>query len=71
VLTRLGPNVPPGFVVTLPKVSYPEQVEALADAMDQLEMASGLRNSSLKMEIMVETPQAIMDREADARLRGS
>jgi citrate lyase beta subunit len=59
-LTALGP-LPPGFAVTLPKVTIPEQVAALADLCDLFEPALDLPAGSLKLEIMVETPQALRD----------
>jgi citrate lyase beta subunit len=59
-LTALGP-LPPGFAITLPKVTAPEQVAALADLCDLFEPALGLPAGSLKLEIMVETPQALLD----------
>jgi hypothetical protein len=49
-LKALGANVPPHFVITLPKITVPEQVAALVDA---------LGDSPVKMEMMVETPQSI------------
>ena len=51
-LNVLGSNVPKNFVITLPKITVPEQVSALVDVLDQL-------GSSVKMEMMVETPQSI------------
>jgi citrate lyase beta subunit len=51
-LNVLGPNVPDHFVITLPKITVPEQVSALVDVLDQL-------GSSVMMEMMVETPQSI------------
>jgi len=53
-------RIPQGFVVTLPKVTSPGQVAALADLFDLLEPALGLPTGSLRMEIMVETPQAVL-----------
>lgn len=52
VLNALGSHLPEHFVVTLPKVTVPEQVSALVDVLDQL-------GSLVKIEIMVETPQSI------------
>ncbi|HEY0375937.1 MAG TPA: hypothetical protein VGC87_03180 [Pyrinomonadaceae bacterium] len=55
-------NRPPdNFVVTLPKVVMPEQVAALADIFDLLEPETGLAAGSLKMELMIETTQAIIN----------
>jgi citrate lyase beta subunit len=59
-LTALGP-LPDNFVVTLPKVTIPEQVAALADLFDLLEPTLGLPAGTLRMEIMVETAQSILD----------
>lgn len=64
-LTRLaeltGGKVPENFVITLPKVTHPEQVAALADLLDILEEKCGYAKNSLKLEIMIETTQAIID----------
>lgn len=51
-LKVLGSKAPENFVITLPKITVPEQVSALVDALDQL-------GSAVKMEMMVETPQSI------------
>ena len=51
-LNALGQRVPDNFVITLPKITVPEQVSALLEALDQLE-------SSVKIEMMIETPQSI------------
>jgi citrate lyase beta subunit len=61
-LTRdTGGRLPEGFVVTLPKVTIPEQVAALADLFDLLEPSLHLPGGSLRLEIMVETAQSILD----------
>ncbi|MFP5284536.1 MAG: DUF6986 family protein, partial [Thermoanaerobaculia bacterium] len=61
-LTReTGGRLPENFVVTLPKVTIPEQVAALADLFDLLEPALRLPGGSLRLEIMVETAQSILD----------
>jgi citrate lyase beta subunit len=51
-LNVLGSKAPEHFVVTLPKITVPEQVSALVDVLDQL-------GSGVRMEMMVETPQSI------------
>jgi citrate lyase beta subunit len=56
-----GGRLPDGFVVTLPKVTIPEQVTAFADLFDLLEPALGLPAGSLRFEIMIETPQSILN----------
>ena len=59
-LTTLG-KLPQNFVVTLPKITSPEQVTALIDAFDALEPKLGLARGSLKMEPMIEVTQTILD----------
>ncbi|MEO6327015.1 MAG: phosphoenolpyruvate kinase, partial [Thermoanaerobaculia bacterium] len=58
--------LPANFTVTLPKVTVPEQVTALADLFDLMEPRLGLDKGALTFEIMVETPQSILG--ADGRL---
>ncbi len=65
-LTTLGGKLPANFVVTLPKIVTPEQVTALADIFDEIEPKLGLAANSLKMEMMIETPQSII--AADGRI---
>lgn len=47
------------FVVTLPKITTPEQPAALAAVLGRLEERLGLAPGSLRFEIMIETPQSI------------
>ena len=51
---------PPGWVVTLPKVTSVDQVEAMVDVCGRLEAAYGLAEGRLRFEVQVETPQAIL-----------
>jgi citrate lyase beta subunit len=43
---------PPNFVVTLPKITVPEQVSALADALEPF--------PGVGIELMIETPQSVL-----------
>ena len=52
--------LPPNFVVTIPKVVAPEQVTALVDAFELIEKATGVFPGSLRLELMIETPQSII-----------
>ncbi len=61
LLEKSGGKLPENFVVTLPKITIPEQVTALADLFDQLEKTTGLPAESLKLEMMIETTQSIID----------
>ncbi|MEO8431872.1 MAG: phosphoenolpyruvate kinase [Acidobacteriota bacterium] len=59
-LARDAGRLPETFVVTLPKVTVPEQVAALAALLGAFEEKLGLPGGSLRIEIMIETPQAIV-----------
>jgi citrate lyase beta subunit len=48
------------FVVTLPKVSAVEQVDAMVLLCGRLERAYGLPDGSLRFELQVETPAAVL-----------
>lgn len=59
-------GLPPGFVVTLPKVTSPEQVDGMVTACSRLETAYGLRDGALRFEVQVETPQAVLAADGTA-----
>ncbi|HEY0645911.1 MAG TPA: aldolase/citrate lyase family protein, partial [Nocardioides sp.] len=61
-----GGALPEGFVITLPKVTAVEQVEALVHTLQRLEHALGLADRSLRFEIQVETPQSILGPDGTA-----
>lgn len=63
-----GGKLPDNFVVTLPKVTQPEQVAALADLFDMLEQEIGFAPGSLKLEMMIETTQSIINRRGEISL---
>jgi citrate lyase beta subunit len=54
-------RLPDNFVVTLPKITIPEQVSALVALLTQLEERTGLEAGSLKFEMMIETTQSIVN----------
>jgi citrate lyase beta subunit len=53
-------RLPPGWVVTLPKVTSVAQVRAMVEICERLERGYGLAEHALRFEIQVETPQAIL-----------
>jgi citrate lyase beta subunit len=70
LLRSTGGVLPPGFVVTLPKVTVPEQTELLSLLLERLESEHGVAAGTLLMELMVETPEALFDDEGRAALPG-
>jgi len=68
VLDQSAGRLPDNFVVTLPKITTPEQVSALADIFDLLERQNGLAEGSLKLEMMIETTQSIINAEGRINL---
>ncbi|HEY9786859.1 MAG TPA: hypothetical protein V6D17_15825 [Candidatus Obscuribacterales bacterium] len=63
-------KLPDNFVVTLPKVQIPEQVTALVRMLEILEKKFSLESGSLKLELMVETPQSIINSRGEVALPG-
>lgn len=61
-------RLPQPFIVTLPKITAPEQVEALVSLLDALEERNRLDEHSLKIELMVETTQSIFAPSGGAAL---
>jgi citrate lyase beta subunit len=63
-----GGRLPDNFVVTLPKVQVPEQVRAAVHLFEMLEQETGLPAGSLKIELMIETPQSIISARGEIAL---
>jgi citrate lyase beta subunit len=61
-------ELPPNFVVTLPKIQLPEQVTLLADVFDAMEPRLGLTKGSLRLEFMIETTQSILSERGESNL---
>lgn len=57
---------PRGLVLTLPKVTYAEQVSAMARLLEAFEKACGLTPGRLGFEIQIETSQAILAADGTA-----
>ena len=62
-------RLPPNFVITLPKLMTPAHVAAAAAACDTLERRLRLTRGSLKLELMIETPQSILALNGTSALR--
>jgi len=61
-------NLPANFVITLPKITIPEQVSVFAELLAQLEKQTGLPARSLKFEMMIETTQSIINQRGEINL---
>ncbi|MBA2703717.1 MAG: phosphoenolpyruvate kinase [Blastocatellia bacterium] len=68
LVEKSGGKLPDNFVVTLPKITIPEQVSALADLFESLEQSTGLASNSLKLEMMIETTQSIINSSGEINL---
>ncbi len=68
VVRATGGRLPANFVVTLPKITSPEQVAITAKALGAIEKAHRLTPGALRMEFMVETTQSILDEDGAVML---
>jgi citrate lyase beta subunit len=60
IVERCG-VLPSGWRITLAKISTAEQVSSFADLLDDLEPRLGVSAGTLRLELMVETPQSLID----------
>jgi citrate lyase beta subunit len=68
LVARSGGALPSNFVVTLPKVTIPAQVAAMVELFGVIEVETELAPGSLEIELMIETPQSIIDRRGQFAL---
>lgn len=68
LLRETNSKLPAGFVITVPKIQLPEQMTAAVRLFEILERKNGLEAGVLKIEPMIETPQAIINREGHMAL---
>jgi citrate lyase beta subunit len=68
LLEKSGGTLPPNFVVTLPKITAPEQVTALASACDAFEYWRDIAGLALKFELMIETTQSVFAMDGSVAL---
>ncbi len=62
-------KLPENFVVTLPKVTNKKEVADLCKHLKKIEKNHGLPVGSIKIEIMIEHPLAIVDKKGNIALR--
>jgi DNA-directed RNA polymerase specialized sigma24 family protein len=68
LLEKTGGVLPENFVVNLPKITRAAEVEALAKLLDEFELKNKL-GGTIQIEIMIETPQAILSDAGEIVLR--
>ena len=61
-----GGRLPEGLVLTLPKVTYTEQVAAMVRLVEDFERATGLAEGRIGFEIQIETTQSILGSDGRA-----
>jgi HpcH/HpaI aldolase/citrate lyase family len=59
-------GLPDGLILTLPKVTYPQQVAAMVELSEEFERAHGLAADRIRFEVQIETPQAILGPDGTA-----
>lgn len=64
-LEKCDGRLPSNFVVTLPKITRAEEIETLAALLGEFEKSNKLENGAIKIEIMIETPQAIINEQGN------
>jgi citrate lyase beta subunit len=69
LLEKTDGSLPENFAVNLPKITRAGEVEALARLLDEFERKNNLENGAIRIEIMIETPQAIVGDEGEIVLR--
>lgn len=60
-LEKTSGRLPRIFVVTLPKVRFKEETEALERLLDVFEKKYGFAPGTIKIEILIETPEAVLN----------
>ena len=68
LVSATGGKLPDNFVITVPKIQIPEQMRAAVRAFALLETKTGLPAGSLRIEPMIETPQAIINHGGEITL---
>ena len=63
LLEQSGGALPANFVITLPKITAPEQVTTMAQACVAFEKSHRLPTGSLKFEVMIETAESVFSRD--------
>ncbi|MGI9019036.1 MAG: DUF6986 family protein [Euzebya sp.] len=63
-------QLPPGFVITFPKIVSVDHVKAFVDVLAALEQANGLAEGALGFEAQIETTASVLGPDGVVALRG-
>ena len=63
-------RIPPGFVVTLPKVADRSEVKEICSRLKKFEKKHGIAPNSIGLELLIETPEALIDKKGSVAVRG-
>ena len=69
LIEKCGGILPKNFVVTLPKIIKKEEVEVLNELLSEFEKQHNLEQGVIQIEIMIETPQVIVNEKGEIALR--
>jgi citrate lyase beta subunit len=68
LVSKTRGKLPGRFFVTLPKITIPEEVAAVGEICSRLEAALGLEAGVLRVELMIETTQAVFNERGEMNL---
>lgn len=69
LIAKTNGKLPKNFCVTLPKISNTKEIKDLRKRIERFEAKNYLPDNSIKIEIMIETPQAIINENGRSPLR--
>ena len=69
LIEKTGGKIPENFVVTLPKITRKEEVKDLHKQLEKFEEENNLAEGAIKIELMIETPQAIVSEKGKIALQ--
>jgi hypothetical protein len=69
LIEKCGGVLPENFVVTLPKINQSEEVAILDELLSEFETRNNLKKGAIKIEIMIETPEAIVNETGEIALK--
>jgi len=70
LLEKTDGKLPDNFAITLPKILRREEIEILVELLTEFEKGNNLENGAILIEIMIETPQSIVNDKGEIALRG-